>query len=192
MALIWIYALMVIIPSLLLILMVVLGMEHDVEADVDADADLDLGGDVDVDVEADLGDIGDVGGPGVLGVKLILSFIIGFGLAGFLAVQFEWPIPHVISGLIGGALVYTIVYQLLKVLYKQQANSIVRSSSVVGRKGLVTSPIMKGGTGEIKTEDPRTGRSLYLRARPIDSEREYKSGDEVTIKSVIAGLAKVE
>jgi len=184
----WIYGLMVILPSLLLVVMVIFGIGDD-------GGDLG-GGDIEAELEVEggmeAGDISEAGGPGFLGIKLIFSFIIGFGLAGFLAYHYQWPIPHILAGLIGGVIVYSIVYQLLKVLYKQQANTLVSSASVVGKRAVVTSALLKGGTGEVKAEDPRTGSTVYLRARAVDPEKEYRAGEEVTITTVFSGLAKIE
>ena len=182
-----VYGLMVILPALLLVIMVVFGIGDDGG---------DLGGGMEAELEAEggieAGDISEAGGPGYLGIKLIFSFIIGFGLAGFLAFHFQWPIPHILSGLIGGVIVYAAVYQLLKLLYRQQANTLVSSASVMGKKALVTTALLKGGTGEVKAEDPKTGGTIYLRARAVDPEKEYRTGDEVTIVSVFSGTAKIE
>ncbi len=180
----WIYGMMVVLPALLLVVMVIFGIGDD-------GGDLG-GGDIEVEGGMEAGDISEAGGPGFLGIKLIFSFIIGFGLAGFLAYRLHWPIPHILSGLIGGVIVYAIVYQLLKLLYKQQANTLTSSTSVVGKKALVTSALLKGGTGEVKSEDPRTGSTVYLRARAVDPEREFRAGEEVTITTVFSGLAKIE
>lgn len=179
----WIYGMMVVLPAMLLVVMVIFGIGDD-------GGDLG-GGDIEADLEVE-GGISEAGGPGFLGIKLIFSFIIGFGLAGFLAYHLQWPIPHILSGLIGGVIVYAIVYQLLKLLYKQQANTLVSSASVVGKRALVTSALLKGGTGEVKAEDPRTGSIVYLRARAVDPEKEYRVGEEVTITTVFSGLAKIE
>lgn len=172
-----IYGLIAVVPALVLIVMVIFGLSDDFDA-----------GGLEVEAEFEFGD----GGPGFFGVKLILSFVIGFGLAGFLAQNFAWRFPPLLAGVIGGAVVYTIVYYLLKFLYRQQSNTPSDGASVAGRRGLVTSAIAKGGTGEIKAELPATGRSIYLRARAVDPNKAYKAGSEVTVKNVITGLAKVE
>ena len=194
-----IYAVMTIATSLVLLIMVLLGGDADVDADVDVDVDvgldLDVDADMDMDVDADAGlDVGaDVGGPGFFGLKLLLGFVIGFGLGGFLALHNKWAFPpHYLSGLIGGLCIYTLEFQLLKLLYSQQANSQSRASSIVGHTAIVSHPIAKGGTGEIKAVMPATGNSLYLRARAVDAEAEIAEGSEVKIKSVSTGLARVE
>ncbi len=195
-----IYAIVTIVPSILLLIMVLLGGDTDIDTDVDIDADIDMDVDMDMDVDADADldldadadvDVG-VAGPGYFGLKLVFGFIIGFGLGGFLAVKNEWPIPHYLCGLAGGAVIYFIEYHLLKLLYAQQANTQTRATSVVGQVAVVTHAIGKGGMGEIRVVTPRTGQSLFLRARAIDAEAELAEGAEVRIKSVSTGLARVE
>lgn len=186
----WVYGLMVILPALLLVVMVIFGIGEGAEADMGGGLDVDA--EIDVDSGMDAGGIAEAGGPGLLGIKLILSFIIGFGLVGFLAWHFNWPVPHIVAGLIGGVIFYAAVYRLLKLLYKQQANTLISSASVMGKKALVTTALIKGGTGEVKAEDPKTGGTIYLRARAVDPEKEYRTGDEVKIVSVFSGMAKIE
>ncbi len=176
-----IYALMVLIPALLLVIMLMAGGGGDVDADTDLNVDLDH------EVE-----LGDTGGPGPLGIKLILAFIIGFGLGGFLGVYYEWIFPHLLSGLIGGAVIYTVVYLLLKALYRQQANTQISAASLAGSRGVVTLRIAKGAVGEIRALDPGTGHNLHLRARAASPEQEFAPGEEVLIKSVGMGLAQVD
>ena len=177
-----IYAFTTIGAAALLVIMVLLG--GDVEADVDVDVDAD----VDFDVDADVA----LAGPGHFGLKLLLGFIIGFSLAGYLAMRYSWPIPHYICGLIGGIVVYTFEYQALKLLYGLQANTQVASTSLVGETATVTKPIRSGSVGEIRAIDPKTGHSLYLRARASDGTSEFSDNADVTIKSVSTGLASVE
>lgn len=167
-----IYAVMTIATSFILLIMVLLGGDADVDAGVDVGAE--------------------VGGPGYFGLKLLMGFIIGFGLGGFLAVHYAWALPHYLAGMAGGLIIYVLEFQLLKLLYSQQANTQSRASSVVGHTAIVSHPITKGGTGEIKTTIPRTGSSLYLRARAVDPKMEFADGTEVRVKSVSTGLARVE
>ena len=193
-----IYAIITISTSLILVVMVLLGGEADVDADVDVDADLDMGGDIDMDMDADIeadleADVDvEAGGPGHFGLKLVLGFVIGFGLGGFLAVKYNWPLPHYLAGLAGGLCVYTLEYQLLKMLYRQQANTQVSGASLAGTKAIVTHRIAPGQIGEIRAVAPGTAQSIYLRARGVDIDKEFADGTEVTVKSVATGLARVE
>lgn len=183
------YGLMVIVPALLLVVMVMLGGDSDIEA---SDLDLDAG-DVDGDVSGVDGDadVSGPGGPGLLSIKLILSFLMGFGLAGACAVHFHSSIHHVPLGLVGGVLAYVVIYQALKLLYGMQANTLARGSSVIGRPGTVTEAITGAGVGEIKAMDPRTGQYLFLRAQAEDPAEDYTPGDQVIVKSVAGRLATV-
>ncbi|MBN2270568.1 MAG: hypothetical protein JXN61_08140, partial [Sedimentisphaerales bacterium] len=152
------------------------------------DADLNVDADVDVDVDA-----GEFGGPGKLSLKLIMFFLIGFGLCGFMAAHFKWPVYHVFWAMAGGLVVWYIGYRLLGLLYSQQSNSQLRAHTFVGKEGRVTVPIPKGGgTGEIEATDKETGRSAYFSARAKDPDKEYGRGQTVKIKSVTGGTAVVE
>lgn len=182
MTLLLMYGLMAVIPGLLLLFIAIFGADADVDADIDIDAD------VDIDVDA-----GDLGGPGALSVKLILLFLVGFGASGYLSVYFKWPVHHVLCGLIGGGAAWFIGYQLLKLLYEQQASSQVRLTSFVGKQGRVIVPIPKeGGTGEIEATNEAAGQSTYFNARAADPKKEYEKGAFVTIKSVSGKTAVVE
>lgn len=178
-----IYAAVCVCSGALLFLMAFLGSDYD--TDVDADIDIDIDG---LDMDA-----GEFGGPGILSIKLIMFFLIGFGLCGFMAVHFGWPVYHVVWALAGGLIVWYIGYKLLSLLYSQQSNSQIRARLFVGKEGRVTVPIPKGGgTGEIEATDKETGRSAYFSARAKDPDKEYQRGETVKIKSVTSGTAVVE
>lgn len=132
-------------------------------------------------------------GPGMLGLRLILAFIIGFGVGGYIGWYYNIPyIPHWALGLVGGIITYTIVYQLLKMLFRLQANTLISNQRMVGTEGIVTSEILSGSVGEIKVVDPKTGQSLYMRAMSESAGQGYKKGHKVTVVSVTGGLAKVQ
>ncbi|MCK4294391.1 MAG: hypothetical protein KAY65_14425 [Planctomycetes bacterium] len=176
-----IYAAVCVCSGALLFLMAFLGSDYD----TDVDADIDIDG---LDMDA-----GEFGGPGILSIKLIMFFLIGFGLCGFMAVHFDWPVYHVVWALGGGLIVWYIGYKLLSLLYSQQSNSQIRARQFVGKDGRVTVPIPKGGgTGEIEATDKETGRSAYFSARAKDPDKEYQRGETVKIKSVTGGTAVVE
>ena len=178
-----IYGVLTVICGLVLFLMAVLGSDMDMDADVDIDADFDLDG----------MDAADASGPGIFSLKLILIFLIGFGMCGFTAVYLEWQrIPHFIIALIGGTVIWFVCYKALCWLYRQQSSSHVSVESFAGREAKVTVPIPKGGTGEVYSQIKGTQKSVYLNARAKDSQREYKKGDMVTIESVEGKTATVE
>lgn len=185
-----VYALITVICGILLFVMAVFGADTDVDADVDVDTDFDVGADMDLDAGGM--EMGEAGGPGILSLKLILFFFIGFGAMGYVSAYLKWPLHHVIWGLLGGAVTWYIGYAVLKLLYKQQSTSQVRAASFVGEQGRITVPIPKGGVGEISAASEKTGQSIYLSARAGNPEKEFNKGDVVTIKSITGGTATVE
>jgi membrane protein implicated in regulation of membrane protease activity len=185
-----IYGLITVASALLLVVMAVFGAESDVDADVDVDADIDI--DADMDVDAGGVEVGEFGGPSKLSLKLLLFFLIGFGILGYLSAHLKWPVHHLLWALAGGAVSWYLGYALLKLLYRQQSNSQVRAAAFVGKKGTVTVPIPKGGVGEISATDGETEQNIYLNARAKDPEKEYKKGEVVTVRSVASGTATVD
>jgi membrane protein implicated in regulation of membrane protease activity len=168
------------IPSALLFVMFILGFDHEFDFDTDIHGDFDVGG---IDVPSE---------PGKLGIRLIMSFMIGFGLFGFLAVNLKWPIPHVLSAMMGGSAFWYLMYQFMKLIFKQQANTQVASRTLVGKIGTVTHRITGDNVGEIKVKDPATGLTIDLRAVAPDIKKMIKPGAEVIINSVVDGKANVK
>ena len=187
-----IYGLLAVIPGVLLFVMAVFGADTDVGADVDVDMDVDADADVDMDSDMDIDASDFVSTPGVLSLRLILFFLVGFGLCGYLGAYFKWSLHHVVVALVGGFIAWFLGYQLLKLLYRQQSTSHVKAISFVGKQARVTVPIPKGGVGEITSTDQKTGKSIHLMARAKEKGREYKQGDIVKINSVAGGTARVE
>jgi membrane protein implicated in regulation of membrane protease activity len=175
-----IYGSITIICGLFLFLMAVLGSDYDVDADVDIDAGVEGM------------EVGEAGGPGIFSLKLILIFMIGFGISGFTSAYLKWPVHHTIPGLIGGLVIWFLSYKALSWLYRQQSTSQVRGASFVGREAKVTVPIPKGGTGEVYSQIKGTEKSIYFNARATNPQREYGKGEVVTIKSVEGKTATVE
>jgi len=183
-----IYAAVCVCSGILLFLMAFLGSDYDADADIDIEADFDVDADVGIDMDA-----GEFGGPGILSIKLIMFFLIGFGLFGFMAAHFNWPVFHVFWAMGGGVVFWYSGYKLLGLLYSQQSNSQLRARTFVGKEGRVTVPIPKGGgTGEIEATDNETGRSAHFSARSSDPEKGCDRGRTVKIKSVTGGTAVVE
>ena len=183
-----VYALITVICGILLFIMAVFGADTDVDADVDVDFDVDA----DMDLDAGDMDVGEVGGPGKLSLKLILFFFVGFGVIGYVSAYLKWPLHHIIWGLLGGVVAWYFGYAVLKMLYKQQSTSQVRAASFVGEQARITVPIPKAGVGEVSAASKKTGQSIYLSARAGDPDREFNKGDVVTIKSITGGTATVE
>jgi len=179
-----IYGLITVVCGIILFFMAILGHDIDLDADVD----------IDIDTDVDVGgvDASDAGGPGIFSLKLIMIFMIGFGICGFISAYLKWSVPHIVVALIGGFTIWFICYNALCWLYNQQSTSQVSSASFAGKEAKVTVPIPKGGTGEIYSKIKGTEKSIYLNARSKEANKEFKKGDVVIIESVEGNNATVK
>ena len=107
-------------------------------------------------------------------------------LKGFGGTLKTTPLRLLLSTLVGGFAMWFLGYTLLKWLYNQQATSHINFSSYVGQKALVTTNISRGGTGEVSVS------GHYLTARADREHKEFRKGDQVTIKSIDGNNAIVE
>jgi membrane-bound ClpP family serine protease len=101
---------------------------------------------------ADSHDIGHDAEPtiGFFSMKVIGTLTMGFGAAG--AIARYYGADYLVSSLWGlgnGLVLAGIMYLILKMIYSQQASSLVQTATVVGQTGLVTTSIEKDGKGEV-------------------------------------------
>ena len=176
-----IYGLITVVCGIILFLMAIMGSDVDLDADIDIDTDIGLDG----------ADASDASGPGIFSLKLIMIFMIGFGICGFIPEYLNWAVSSIIVAVAGGFVIWFICYKALGWLYRQQANSQVSSASFVGKQARITVPIPKGGSGEIYSKIKGTEKTIYLNARAQESDKEYKKGDIVTIESIEGNTATV-
>ena len=83
-------------------------------------------------------------------VKVLATLTMGFGAAG--AIAREYGADYLFASLIGlaaGIVLSLIMYLVLELVYKQQASSLVQTSSAVGQQGLVVTSIDARATGEV-------------------------------------------
>jgi membrane-bound ClpP family serine protease len=111
--------------------------------------DHDVGGDhVDLGHDADAG--GDEPTISIFSLKVIGTLLMGFGAAGAIAKHYGSDVlPASLIGLLCGLVLGGLMYAVLGVFYKQQASSLVETSSAVGCTGTVTVSIGPGALGEV-------------------------------------------
>jgi membrane protein implicated in regulation of membrane protease activity len=82
--------------------------------------------------------------------KIIFSFTLGFGAAGTICSAYglrnRWCVG---AGLLMGLLLAVLAYGMMALFYKQQATSMIQTSTAIGRIGNVTSAIPEHGAGEV-------------------------------------------
>ncbi len=113
------------------------GHDHDGGLDHDHDSGHDAGG-------------GDEPTVSMFSPKVIGTFILGFGGGGFLA---RYAGVETVSssfiGLATGLLMGLLMYLVLKVMYGQQATSLVSTGTLVGKTGTVVTAIDPGTIGQV-------------------------------------------
>ena len=90
------------------------------------------------------------GGPGILSVRVMASFLTAFGVGG--VVGRYYGLSHPASsgiGVLSGVAMATLVYQFARLLFSQQASSDLKMASLVGRVGEVSVGIPAGGLGQV-------------------------------------------
>jgi membrane protein implicated in regulation of membrane protease activity len=127
-----------------------------------------LGGDHDIGVDHDF-DSGDVGGsgPSVVSIKLIALAVCGWGVAGAIARYRGATIwASSVYGVIGAAILGIVGYAFLMAFYRSQASSTITDDDYAGATGRVITAVRAGGLGEISSTIK--GRTCSLMARSED------------------------
>jgi len=128
------------------------------------------------------GDADHAGGPSVLSLRIMASFLTAFGVGGVVGRYYR--LSHPISsgiGLVTGVAMAGIVYQFAKVLYSQQASSEIRMQGLIGTIAEVSVAIPAGGVGQIALSSAGA-RSEHI-ARSADG-RALSRGATVVITSL--------
>lgn len=138
----------------------------------------------------DHGDLDAHGGPSPLGIRIIASFLMFFGVGGMIGQYAAWD--HPASSALGvalGMLGATVVYRFATLLHSQEASSDLLVGSLVSRRAHVTIAIPESGVGEVSlTVGAEQTAQL---ARSVDGAP-IPSGGEVVIKAVRGSQLVVE
>ncbi len=112
------------------------GHDHDVGHDHG-----DLGHELSVDAEPTVS---------FFSVKTLGTLLMGFGAAGAIAMHYGASyLGASLAGLVCGLVLSGLMYGVLNLFYRQQASSLVATSSAMGLTGTVTVSIATSGLGEV-------------------------------------------
>ena len=128
----------------------------------------------------------------VFSVKVIGTFILGFGAGGAIAAYYGAnPLVASLIGLAVGFLMGLLMYGIMRLIYGQQANSIVTTGTAVGEIGTVTTAIGSEGTGEVDLTLRGQNRTFLARsadAKPISRGRRvevvHTAGSQLVVREV--------
>ncbi len=82
--------------------------------------------------------------------RVIGTLTMGFGAAG--AIARYYGANNLVASLWGlgtGGILAAVMYQMMNLIYKQQASSLVATETTLGKIGLVTTAIDAGSVGEV-------------------------------------------
>jgi membrane-bound ClpP family serine protease len=123
-------------------------------------------------------------------MKVIGTMTMGFGAAGAIARQYG--ADYLASSLIGlgsGILLSGVMYLILDIIYKQQASSLVQTSSAVGQTGIVQTGISGGKLGEVSLN---VGGQYMTYLAKSSSSQEIPKGRTVKVVGLIGSQLVVE
>lgn len=163
---------------------------HDHDVDHDHDGHFDHGHDGGHDAEPSVS---------MFSVKVIGSFIMGFGAGGAIAAFYGAnPLTASFIGLGVGFLMGLLMYWLMRLIYSQQSTSIVTTNTAVGEIGTVTTAIGRNGTGEVALTLGGQHRSFLARSadtNAIAKGRQVKvvhtTGSQLVVREVEEANAPV-
>lgn len=123
-------------------------------------------------------------------IKVIGTLTMGFGAAGAIARQYGADyLGSSLWGVATGAALSFVMYLILRVIYSQQASSLVQTSSVIGQQAVVTVPIDADRAGEIELFTG--GQHMTYLARAAKG-KEIAKGRTVKVVDVAGGELIVE
>lgn len=119
-------------------------------------------------------------GPGVLSIRNIAMFFLGFGAAGALGMFYTGSQLQAIAwGSIVGIVMAALVYFVSRFFYQQQATTESSASSLVGKTARVTMDVKLGFAGQISVAD-QYGTPAVFSALSGD-DKGYQEGSIVRI-----------
>ena len=173
------------VGTLVVVVLLILGLDHDFDFGVDADVGFDA--DVAFDVAHDLAVAHE--GPSPLGLKTIMAFVGGWGWGGLIGLDaLKWGVFSLPFGMAVGLALAAVVFYFMRFLYAQEATSTVGVAHMVGQEGVVLTTIPSGGTGEIRLNVQ--GTSLKCLARS-ESQEAVPAGATVSVVEEVGGTLLV-
>lgn len=122
--------------------------------------------------------------------KVIGTLTMGFGAAG--AIARYYGATNLIASLWGlgtGVALATVMYQMMKLVYKQQASSLIATDTALGRHGLVTTAIDAQAVGEVSLT---LGGQYQTYLAKSSTGQAISKGSTIKVVSVVGSQLVVE
>ncbi len=149
----------------------VFGHDHDHDSHVDHEHDAEGAGEPTV---------------SIFSIKVLATFVMGFGAGGAIAANYNaGPLAATGVGFGTGVILALLMYAVMRVIYSQQASSLVATESIKGKTGTVTVAIGKDAVGEVTV----TNRQYLARSsdgKPIERGRQVSVVDTIGSDLVVS------
>jgi membrane protein implicated in regulation of membrane protease activity len=178
-----IFHVIAVVTTIVLLVQLILNLVGLAGHDTDVDT---AGGDMPADVSVDHpGDTGHSTGLGILSIRSVTAFFVGFGWGGVVMLRsgVALPITIVVAFIIGAAFLLTVFY-LMKSILKLSESGNIQVRNAVGQSGTVyiTVPAANKGKGQIQVKVQ--GRLREVEA-VTDAEDDLAVGTPVSVIKVI-------
>ncbi len=128
-------------------------------------------------------------GPSPFSIRILSLFAVAFGASGSIASYYGFSATaSSLVGVLGGVAVGWLGWRFMRLLWDQQASSIVSHQEMVGEIAEVTTAIPTSGLGEVSVA--LRGQRFYRSARSEDG-KSIESGKTVLIVAFPADIAIV-
>lgn len=135
-----------------------------------AEGEVDVGGDTG-------GDAGDA--PSPFSLRSLMAFMTAYGASGLITSAYGWStLASSLFALLPGGVMTVVAYQGMKMLYSQQATSVVQVGGLVGKNAVVDVAIPPVGVGRV-TVNTNDGYSSFI-ARS-EGDQAIPAGERVVV-----------
>ncbi|HET9476019.1 MAG TPA: hypothetical protein VFP63_00880 [Dehalococcoidia bacterium] len=101
-------------------------------------------------------------GPSPLSLRSLMAFMTAYGASGMITSSYGWStLASSLFGIIPGVVMAFAAYQVMRMLYAQQASSVVEIGELNGRMGMVDVAIPPAGVGKV-TVSTHNGSSSFI------------------------------
>lgn len=138
------------------------------------------------DADADAGDGGDGhDGPTPFSLRNLMAFMTAYGASGIITSSYGWStLASSLFALLPGIAMAAVAYQGMKMLYSQQASSVVEVAGLLGKSAVVDVTIPGTGVGKVTVSTAEGQTSFIARSAGTDA---IAAGETVVVTGNVGG-----
>ncbi len=176
-----IFYLVAVLSSAVLIVQFVLNLMGLDEDDMPGDMGVDLPDDAPMDLASILDEDIDTSGLGIISIRTVLAFFVGFGWSGVILARSDLPGALVVLGAFFVGLCFMgVVYWVMRTIYRFSDIGNIEIVNAVGQTGTVYVPIPAAGEGSGYVQVVVQGRLREL-AAVTDEPQALPTGMQISV-----------